>query len=168
MIMDAEHEVFHRFDAAAHEALDSQFIDSGFQCTESRADLVRYESPLVYFEVGYSVGYDFEVYARIGRIGYPGVLPDDPSERLDFGLVLAVADPCGYAEHCQAVPHSIATSDEQVKTVLAYIAAGLRTHGRPLLAGESGAYEKGRGLRFWHAPDVPPDALAGPTHRRWC
>jgi hypothetical protein len=127
---------------------------------ESRPDRIRYESPAVFFEVGYAVGHDREVKARVGRIGRPGVSPGEPAERLDFGLYLAVADPAGYAEFGRAVPHAIASSEEQLRRALAYFAAGVRAHGRPLVVGDTEAFSRARELRFWHlpAPDAEPDA----------
>src|SRR5690349_12633881 len=85
------------FEASVHEAFDFLSLDSGFRCVASKPDVVRYESPSVFFEFGYSVSHDHEVYARFGRIDAPGVLPGEPAECLDFGLFLAVADPIGYA-----------------------------------------------------------------------
>jgi hypothetical protein len=143
------------FEGSAHEALDFLASDLGFRCVTSKPALVRYESSLVWFEVGYSVSHDQEVYARVGRLGGPGVLPEEPAERLDFGLLLAVADPSGYRAIRRDVPYSIARSEEQVRRVLSYYAVGLRLHGMPLLAGDGAAYSRAREVRWWHAPDAP-------------
>ena len=153
----------HGFEAAAHEAFVRLCAGSDFRCVESYPNRVRYESPSVYFEVGYSVSHDREVYARIGRVGSSG-------ERLDLGLLLAVADPAGYAELRRIVPCTIVASAEHLGWVLRYFAAGLESHGQPLLVGESCAYGRAGGVRFWHAPDFPPEALATPpglTPRWW-
>ncbi|MGH7222503.1 MAG: hypothetical protein ACRELF_04710, partial [Gemmataceae bacterium] len=133
--------------------------NSLFRCVLSKVDLVRYESPLVYFEVGYSVSHDHEVYARVGRLATPGVFPGRSEERLDFGLLLAVADPGGDAAIRNDVPYSIAHSEGQVRRVLSHYAAGLKRYGLPLLAGDERAYALAREVRWWQAPDVPPEAL---------
>jgi hypothetical protein len=143
------------FEANAHEAFDFLASDLGFRCVESKPALVRYESSLVWFEVGSAVCCDHEVYARVGRLGAPGVLPEELAERLDFGLLLAVADPGGHRAIRRDVPYSIAQSEEQVRRVLSYYAAGLRLHGMPLLAGDGAAYSRAREVRWWHAPDAP-------------
>lgn len=150
------------FPIAARQAFDAPCASAGLRCVESRPDRIRYESPAVFFEIGYAVDHDREVYARIGRIGQPGVSPGDPAERLDFGLYLAVADPAGYAEFSRAVPYSIAGSREQLRRVLSYFAAGVGTHGLPLLVGDAEAFSRARELRFWHllAQDAESSAAA--------
>jgi hypothetical protein len=163
--MDNAQQACYGFEVSAHKLFDSLCTGSGFRCVESRPDFVRYESSSVYFEVGFSVNYDREVYSRIGRIGFPGVLPDQSAERLDFGLLLAIADPAASDEVHRTVPYAIATSEQQVRWVLSYFASGLRVHGQALLTGEAEAYERAREARFWHAPDFPPEALIAPTTR---
>ena len=130
------------FEAAAHQAFDFLGSHSDVRCVESKPDLVRYESPSVYFEVGYSVAHDCEVYARVGR------LPLQPAQRLDFGLFLAVADPGAYTPIRRDVPANIAHTEEQIRRVLSHYATGLRRHGLPLLAGDETAYAQARGLRW--------------------
>jgi hypothetical protein len=143
------------FEVSALEAFDFLASDFDFRCVASKHTLVRYESSVVWFEVGYAVSYDHEVYARVGRRGAPGLLPEQLAERLDFGLLLAVADPGGYTAIRCDVPHYIAHSEEQVRRVLSYYAAGLRRYGMPLLAGDGPAYARAREVRWWHAPDAP-------------
>jgi hypothetical protein len=121
---------------------------------------VRFESPTVFFEVGYTASYDCEVYARIGRLGAPGVLSNSLEERLDFGLFLSVADPDGYIEFRRIVPNNIATSEGQIRRVLSYFSIGLGQYGIPLLSADDKTYAHARELRFWHAPDFPADALS--------
>lgn len=149
------------FQAAARRALDAPCASTGLHLIESRPDCVRYESPAVFFEVGYAAGRDREVFARVGRIGQTGVLPGEAAEWLDFGLYLAAADPAGYATYTRAVPYSIAGSAEQLRLAVSYFAAGILTHGRALLAGNGEAFERARELRFWHLP--APDAEPSPA-----
>ena len=132
------------FEVRAREAFDFLISDLGFRCVVSKPALVRYESSMVWFEVGYAVSHDHEVYARVGRLGAPGVLPEELAERLDFGLLLAVADPSGYAAVCRDVPYYIANSEEHVQRVLSYYAAGLKRNGMPLLAGDEPTYSQAR------------------------
>ena len=150
------------FPAAARQAFDAPCAGAGLRCVESRPDRVRYESPAVFFEVGYAVNHDREVYARVGRIGHAGVLPGETAEQLDFGLCLAVTNPAGYTEFSRAVPYSIAGSGEQLRCALSYFAAGVRRHGLPLLVGDAEAFRRARELRFWHLPaqDAEPGAAA--------
>lgn len=138
------------FQIAARQAFDPTRVSAGLRCVESRPARVCYESPAVFFEVGYAVNYGREVFARIGRTGVPGVSPGLPAERLDFGLYLGIADPAAHDEFGRAVPHSIANSDGQLRCALSYFATGLRTHGLPLLVGDSAAFSRARELRFWH------------------
>lgn len=86
---------FDAFEAAAREVFDPLCISFGFRCVQSRPDRVRYEPLSAYLEVGYSVNHDGEVYAWIGRIGSAGLVPGEVGERLDLGLLLAIADPAG-------------------------------------------------------------------------
>jgi hypothetical protein len=143
------------FEANAHEAFDFLVSDFGFRCAASTPTLVRYESPVVWFEAGYAVSYDHEVIARVGRISAPGKLSEEPAERLDFGLLLAVADPDGCAAIRRDVPYCIAHSVEQVRRVLSWHATGLRRYGTALLAADGPAYSRAREVRWWHAPDAP-------------
>jgi hypothetical protein len=94
-------------------------------------------------------------------LGAPGVLPDQPSERLDFGLFLAVADPAGYAAIHRDVPHSCARKTEGIQKLLANFARGLRTYGSGLLSADPKTYAEARELRFWHAPTLPPEKAPG-------
>jgi hypothetical protein len=70
-----------------------------------------------------------------------------------------VADPGAYTTIRRDVPANIAHTEEQVRRVLSYYAAGLLQHGLPLLAGDEPAYAQARGLRWWHAPEVPSEVL---------
>lgn len=164
--MNESQQPHHNFEAHAHESLDFLCKDHGFQCVKSRTTRVRYESHAVFFEVTYAVDHDGEVIAMIGRIDF---LADSPgtTECLDFRLVLAVVDPQKHTECYRAVPFFIANSEEQVRTIFSYYAAGLRAHGQLLLKGDTDAYDWAKSLRFWHAPPVPDDVVAKATGRRW-
>jgi hypothetical protein len=144
------------FEALAHAAMDFLVTEFGFQCTTSNQHLVRYESSAVFCEVGHG-DYDAEVYARVGRLGALGVLPDQPSERLDFGLFLAVADPTGYQCFHQEVPYACAREPVNIARVLARFADGFRIFGRGLLEADPEIYQRARELRFWHAPSLPTE-----------
>jgi hypothetical protein len=146
------------FESCAHEAFYFLSTAFDFRCMASGQTLVRYQSPAVFFEVGHSVSYDHEVYARIGRIGVPGILPDQAPERLDFGLFLAVADPPAYLALRHDVPYACASTDYHIRRVLSYFSSGLRQHGAQLLAADTDAYSRAHELCFWHAPQLPPEA----------
>src|SRR5688572_25171511 len=133
------------FEASVHEVFDFLSSDCGFRCVASKPDIVRYESPSVYFEIGYSVNHDNEVYARFGRINVPGVQPGELVECLDFGPFLAVADPVEYAAIRHSVPYYIAHTELQVRIVLSHYARGLRRYG-PLLSGDEAVYARAREL----------------------
>ena len=149
------------FEELAHEAMDFLVTEFGFRCVSSARKLLRYESPSIFVEVGHS-DYDAEVCARVGRLGAPGVLPDQPSERLDFGLILAVADPAGYAAIHRDVPYSCARQAEGIHKLLANFARGLRAYGSGLLSADPQTYAEARKLRFWHAPTLPPEKAPEP------
>ena len=136
----------------------------GFSVVDSAPDVVRFESDKVFVELGHA-SYDREVYARIGRIGAPGVMPDQSSERLDFSLYLAVRDPQAHLSLCRDVPYACADTEAQVQRVLSYFRAGLELHGRGLLCGDESEYSFARDLRFWHAPASPPPADGPATHQ---
>lgn len=144
------------FEVLAHGEMDPIMAAHGFECASSDMACVRYESASVFFEIGHA-GYDGEVYARVGRLGAPGVLPDQTSERIDFGLFLAVMDPAGYLRCHRDVPYSCAREFVKMRAILARFARGLRDHGSPLLEGDRETYCRARELRFWHAPQLPPD-----------
>lgn len=145
------------FETLVHAAMDFLCTEFGFRCITSSQSLVRYESSAVFCEVGHG-DYDAEVYARVGRFGAPGVLPDQPSERLDFSLFLAVADPAGYRTLHQDVPYSCAREPASIRRVLVRFADGLRVFGRGLLEADAETYQRARALRFWDAPMLPPDS----------
>lgn len=148
------------FQAVAHTAFDYLCSELGFGCVLSDSSQVRYESPVVFFETGYSDSYDCEVYARIGRLDVPGILPEERSERIDFGLFLSVCDPETYKKFSVEFPANIAHSEEEIKRVLSYFCEGLKRHGMPLLTADDETYVFARGLRFWHSPGFPPEALS--------
>lgn len=140
------------FERCAHQAFDFLSTDFDFSCVESDQTLVRYQSPAVFFKVGHSVSHDHEVYVRIGRMGATGILPEEASERLDFGLFLAVADPPAYLALQHDVPYCCASTDHHIRRALSYFSSGLQQHGAQLLAADADAYSRARELRFWHAP----------------
>jgi hypothetical protein len=144
------------FESLAHEAMDFLVTESSFRCVSSARRLVRYESSLVFVEVGHE-DHDSEVYARVGRLGAPGLLPEQSTERIDLSLFLAVADPEGYKTLHRDVPYSCAQHEEEIQKVLTRFAHGLRAHGIGLLTADPKTYAKARELRFWHAPELPPE-----------
>lgn len=153
--MRAERTSENGFEVGARQAFDFLCSNLRFRCVASKPNFVHYQSPSVYFEVRYSVSYDHEVFARIGRLA-PESLPERSVESVDFGLFLAVADPGGYAAIHHDVPYQIAHTEAEVRRVLSYYAAGLEGYGLPLLSGDETAYAQARELRWWHAP---PNAL---------
>jgi hypothetical protein len=145
------------FEALAHVAMDFLITDFSFRCTASSQRLVRYESSSVFCEIGQG-DYDAEVYSRVGRLGAPGVLPDQPSERLDFGLFLAVTDPTGYQHLHREVPYACARQPADIARVLARFADGFKVFGRGLLEADPETYQRARELRFWHAPNLAKES----------
>jgi hypothetical protein len=162
--MDDPRQLWHGFEVHAHEEFDALLAGSGFRCVESRPDLLRYESRKVFFEVGYAVHHDNEVYASIGRVGVfeKGKI----AERLSFGFVLLIADPDAHSEMSRTVRYAIAHSEAQVRWMLSYYACGCRSHGQALLSGEAGAYKRARKAiwRFASSGSCPPEAL---TRQPW-
>ena len=149
------------FRSAVHEHFGRLLSGLGFSAVESTPEVVRFESDRAFVELGHAP-YDREVYARIGRIGAPGIIPGESSERLDFGLYLAVKDPEAHFSLCRAVPYACADTENQVQRVLSYFRAGLDFHGRKLLLADDLEYSLARDLRFWHAP-ASPSSIDGPA-----
>ena len=136
--------------------------DLGFTAVDSAPEVVRFESPDAFLELGHAP-YDREVYARVGRLGAPGITEEHGSESLDVLLYLAVKDPEAHLSLYRDVPYACADADSQVERVLSHFASGLASHGRGLLVPDESVYAYARGLRFWHAPETPPDSEGAAT-----
>ena len=119
----------------------------------------------MFCEVGHETR-DSEVFARVGRLGVAGVLPDQTTERLDLGLFLAVADFGAHQALYREVPYACAVDERQMQRVLSHFASGLRRYGAGLLAGDSETYTAARKLTFLDVPmfrDEHESGAATPT-----